>query len=127
METVAKIASIAVGGAAGAVLRHLINISPLAGWFGRFPFPTFLINVAGSFLVGFLLIMLTNRVSVSDNVRVAVIVGFLGAFTTFSTFEMEIYALVKERLFAMAFFYLVLSLTAGFVGLVAGIRIAEEI
>jgi CrcB protein len=51
----------------------------------------------------------------------AVIVGFLGAFTTFSTFEMEIYGLAKDRDFSMALLYLLLSVVAGFFGVAAGV------
>ena len=127
METFAKIISVAIGGAFGAVARYLINISPLAGIFEKFPFPTFLINITGSFLIGFLLILLTDKIAVGENFRMAVIVGFLGAFTTFSTFEMEIYGLMKERFFATAFLYLFLSVAVGFVGLVAGVELAKRI
>ena len=127
METFAKIISVAIGGAFGAVARYLINISLLAGIFEKFPFPTFLINITGSFLIGFLLILLTDKIAVGENFRMAVIVGFLGAFTTFSTFEMEIYGLMKERFFATAFLYLFLSVAVGFVGLVAGVELAKRI
>ena len=127
MEAFSKILSIAIGGAFGAVARYLINISPLAGLFDKFPFPTFFINVTGSFLIGFLLIVFTDKVEVGDNLRMAVIVGFLGAFTTFSTFEMEIYGLIKERFFVTAFAYLFLSVLIGFLGVAAGISIARKI
>src|SRR5688500_14086751 len=103
MEVLTKIAFVAGGGAFGAVARYLINISPLCRLFEKFPFLTFFINVAGSFLIGFLLIYMTNRITVSENLRLAVVVGFLGAYTTFSTFEMEIYELLKERFFGTAF------------------------
>lgn len=126
METFAKIISIGIGGAFGAIARYLINISPLAGLFEKFPFPTFFINITGSFLIGFLLILLTDKISVNDNFRMAVIVGFLGAFTTFSTFEMEVYGLMKERFFTTALIYLILSVAVGFVGLVAGIELAKR-
>lgn len=122
-----KILSVAVGGAFGAVARYLINISPLAGLFDKFPFPTFIINITGSFLIGFLLILLTDKVEVSENFRMALIVGFLGAFTTFSTFEMEIYGLLKERFTVTAFAYLFLSVLIGFLGVAAGISIARKI
>ena len=112
--------SVAVGGAAGAVARYLINASPLATAFDKFPLPTFVINVSGSFLIGFLLIVLTDKWDVGDNIRMAVIVGFLGAFTTFSTFEMEIYGLAKERDFTLAMLYLLMSVAAGFIGVAAG-------
>ncbi len=126
METTLKIFAIAVGGSAGAVARYLINASPLAGMFGKFPLPTFVINITGSFLIGFLMIVFTDKVVVSENVRMAVIVGFLGAFTTFSTFEIEIYGLVRERHFTTAFLYLFLSVFVGFVGVVAGVAAGKR-
>lgn len=127
METFARIMSVAVGGAFGAVARYLINISPLARLFEKFPFPTFFINITGSFLIGFLLILLTDKLAVSDNLRMAIIVGFLGAFTTFSTFEMEIYGLVQERQFVMAFLYFFLSVLVGFIGVVGGVALARKL
>ena len=125
LENAAKIFSVAVGGAFGAVARYFINISPLANLFEKFPFPTFFINVTGSFLVGFFLILLTDKVRVDVNVRMAIIVGFLGAFTTFSTFEAEISGLMKEAQYLLALAYLIFSISVGFIGLSAGIRLAE--
>ncbi len=127
MEAYTKVFSVAVGGALGAVARYLINVSPLATVFHNFPLPTFVINITGSFLIGFLLILLTDRFEVSDAIRMAVIVGFLGAFTTFSTFEMEIYGLSSEREYAIALLYLLLSVVAGFVAVFAGARLARVI
>ena len=125
MEASTKIISIAIGGALGAVARHLINVSPLATVFQNFPFPTFVINVSGSFLIGFLIILLTDRFEVSEALRMAVIVGFLGAFTTFSTFEMEIYGLGSEENYSTALLYLLLSVVAGFIAVLAGVRLAR--
>jgi len=127
LDTLANIFWVAIGGAVGAVLRHLINISPLSGVFEKFPFPTFVINVSGSFMIGFLLIFLTDKVTVSHNLRMALVVGFLGAFTTFSTFESEIFGLVRERYFLLAIVYLVSSVLVGFVGLVSGVELAKRI
>lgn len=121
LDTFWKILFVATGGAAGAVARYLINISSLSTLFDKFPLPTFVINVSGSFLMGLLLILLTDKWDVGNNIRMAIIVGFLGAFTTFSTFEMEIYGLVKERDITMALLYLVLSVAAGFLGVSAGV------
>ena len=122
-----KILFIAVGGSLGAVTRYLINISPLASVFGKFPLPTFLINITGSFLIGFLMIVFADKYVVNENVRMAVIVGFLGAFTTFSTFEMEIFGLVREREFVTGFLYLFLSVFVGFVGVVAGVELGRRV
>jgi len=126
VEILIKIISVAVGGAFGAVARYLINISPLANLFEKFPFPTFFINITGSFLIGFLLILLSDKFQVSENLRIAVIVGFLGAFTTFSTFEMEIYSLVRDRSLATAFIYLFMSVLIGFIGILAGVWLAKK-
>ena len=83
-------------------------------------------NVIGSFLIGFLLIIFADRIEISENLRFAVMVGFLGAFTTFSTFELEIWALVKEDNYFTALAYLILSVALGFFGLVAGIWLARK-
>ena len=125
METFTKITSVAVGGALGAVARHLINISPLANVFQKFPLPTFLINISGSFLIGFLLIVRTDKVQVSEALRMAVIVGFLGAFTTFSTFEMEMYGLIKDGNLFLTGVYLLASLAVGFLGVALGVNLGR--
>jgi len=127
VDIVYKILSIGAGGAFGAVARYLVNISPLSKVFEKFPLPTFLINVSGSFLIGFLLILFTDKIGVSENFRMAVLVGVLGAFTTFSTFELELYGLIKDGAYLIAFGYLFLSVLAGFIGVVAGITLAGKI
>ena len=127
MEAAFKILSVAIGGAFGAVARYLINISPLANLFEKFPFPTFFINITGSFLIGFLLIVLTDKIQVNDNMRMAIIIGFLGAFTTFSTFEIEIFGLMRERQLLTAFLYLALSIMVGFAGVVAGVALGRRV
>ena len=125
MEALTKISAIAIGGAFGAVARYLINVSPLAAAFEKFPLPTFVINITGSFLIGFLVIVLADRFDVGETIRMAVIVGFLGAFTTFSTFEMELYGLTSERDHTTAFLYLLLSVVVGFVAVVIGVRLGR--
>lgn len=126
METFGKIFAVAIGGAFGATARYLINLSPLAALFEKFPFPTFFINIAGSFLIGFALIIFTDKFPASENLRLAVVVGFLGAFTTFSTFEAETFELLRERFFATAFGYLFLSVLVGFVGVAAGVWLGKK-
>lgn len=126
MEALAKILSIGIGGAFGAIARYLINISPLNNVFAKFPFPTFFINILGSFLIGFFLILLTDKITVGENFRLAIIIGFLGSFTTFSTFEIELFGLIKDRSFVSAFIYLLLSVAIGFIGVLAGIWLARK-
>lgn len=127
METLTRILSIAIGGAFGAVARYLINVSPLQDYLKPFPFPTFFINITGSFLIGFLLILFTDKLPLYENLRFALMVGFLGAYTTFSTFELEIWGLIKENQFFMAFLYLFTSVLVGFIGVIAGVALARKI
>jgi len=122
-----RICYIAIGGALGSVARYLINISPLESISERFPYPTFLVNILGSFLIGFFLVLFTDRFSVGENLRFAILVGFLGAFTTFSTFELEIWEFVHENRYIAAFGYLFLSAAVGFVGVVLGMYLARKI
>lgn len=127
METWSKILLVAAGGAFGAVARYAVNVSPLAGALGRFPLPTFVINVVGSFLIGLCLVIFTDRFDVAENIRSAVLIGFIGAFTTFSTFELEIYTLIKDRLFLTAFTYIAASIVTGFIGVALGIELGKRI
>lgn len=126
MEYATKILAVACGGACGAVARYLINISPLAAIFGKFPLHTFLINISGSFLIGFMLVIFADKFTENENLRLALTIGFLGAFTTFSTFELEIFELVRERFFVTAFLYLSLSILIGFVGVAAGVWLGKR-
>lgn len=126
MEHLTKILSVGIGGACGAAARYLISISPLSNVFQKFPFPTFVINIAGSFLIGFLLVLFTEKFTVNENLRLAILVGLLGAFTTFSTFELEIFSLVRDRYFINAFIYLILSVIVGFAGVVSGVWSAKQ-
>ncbi|MBK8303801.1 MAG: CrcB family protein [Chloracidobacterium sp.] len=73
------------------------------------------------------MIVFADKWAVNENVRIAVIVGFLGAFTTFSTFEMEIFSLIRDREFMTGFLYLFLSVFVGFIGVVAGIELAKKL
>lgn len=122
-----NISGVAIGGACGAVARYLISVSPLANLFEKFPFPTFFINVVGSFLIGFLFVFTSEKFAAHENLRLAVSAGFIGAFTTFSTFELEIFELVREKLFLHAFAYLFLSVFIGFIAVSGGVWLAKRI
>lgn len=85
-----------------------------------FPMGTFAINVSGSFLIGFLMPLLTERLIVNPEWRMFLVVGFLGAYTTFSTFEYETGALLKDGEWMHASLYVTLSVFLGFAGLKLG-------
>jgi CrcB protein len=119
---------VGTGGSLGAIARYVT-----ARWAGtwldaRFPLGTFLINVSGSFLLGLLGGLLTARlVPRGDDVRLALGVGFLGAFTTFSTFEFETHALLEDGLWTAAFANILLSVALGLVALRAGLVLAKAL
>lgn len=125
MESLTKILAVAIGGACGATVRYLINFLPVQNLFGKFPFHTFFINVSGSFLIGLLLIVFNDKWVAYENLRIAVLIGFLGAFTTFSTFELEIWQLIEENQYPTAFAYLLASVLLGFGGVFAGIWLGK--
>lgn len=126
MENLTKIVAVGIGGAFGAIARYLINISPLSNIFQKFPFPTFTVNTLGSFLIGFLVVLFADKYTAHENLRIVLLVGFLGAFTTFSTFELEIFELLRERYFVTAFAYLFLSVLIGFIGVLGGVWLAKR-
>jgi CrcB protein len=98
-----QLLAVAAGGATGAVMRWLMaaGIQRMAG--GAFPWGTFAVNALGSFLLGFLFVWLIERSSASELMRLALTVGFLGAFTTFSTYSLESVRLLQEGAFTLAF------------------------
>lgn len=78
-----------LGGGAGSLARYVIATAIMARMGGRFPFGTVIINITGSFLIGLLMTLLTNRIGSSPNLRLLLVTGFLGGYTTFSSFEWE--------------------------------------
>jgi CrcB protein len=122
-DGIMKVLLVALGGSIGAVTRYLINISPVASFLQPFPFHTFLINVAGSFLIGFLAV----KFEISDMMKLLLITGFLGAFTTFSAFELETFELMRERNLLTAVLYVSLSFAFGFIGVALGVWLGRKI
>lgn len=117
---------VGVGGFAGAIARFLVarGVSSVAGT--RFPWGTFLINISGSFLLGILGAIVARRASPgSEAMRLALGVGFLGAFTTFSAFEFETHALLEEGSWVSATTYMFGSLLVGLIAVRIGILIGR--
>ena len=118
------VVAIAFGGALGAVARYSCQ-SAVHQWLGRsFPYGTLVVNVLGSFFMGVLFAWFSQRTSVNDELRAALLVGLLGAFTTFSTFSFETVLLLQAGAYWRAVGNMVLSvlLCVGFcwLGLVIG-------
>lgn len=127
METLTKYLAVAVGSAVGGMLRYYLGGSVLARLGGAFPLATFVINITGSFIIGFFLTLVSERISLSQPVRLAVAVGFVGAYTTFSTFEYETARLIEERHVMLALLNVILSVVVGFVAVWGGIIAARKL
>ena len=118
---------IAVGGAAGAVSRYLVQ-----GWVedlsdGRFPWGTFVVNVSGSFVLGVVFALAIDRAVLAPEVRVPLMVGFIGSYTTFATLMLESWRLVEDGALLYALGNLLLSVAVGMVALVAGLALGRVI
>jgi CrcB protein len=115
-----KYLMVGVGGFLGSVLRFWLG-SFIGGRLGaRFPYGTFVINVTGSFLIGMIVTVLAAKAHWSPNWRYLILIGFIGGYTTFSTFEFETLRLAQDGQMLMAILNVTLSVVVGFVGVWAG-------
>jgi len=118
---------VGLGGFVGANARFIVARLVGATFDTRFPLGTFVINISGSFLLGVLGTIVAQKVMPnSEAMRLALGVGFLGAFTTFSTFEFETHALVEDGSWLPATVNMFASLFVGFVAVRAGIVLAKS-
>jgi CrcB protein len=118
---------VGIGGFVGAIVRYALAVWIGQAWGRAFPLGTFVINVSGSFLIGLLMTLFTERYSFDPAWRLLFVVGFLGAYTTFSTFEYETGKLINDSEWLFAAMNVVLSVTAGFVALKFGEVLAKSI
>jgi len=119
--------AVAVGGAAGCCARY--GVTQLVQMFyGRnFPLATLIINVAGCLLMGFLFILTLDRLSVSPTLRMTMLTGVLGGFTTFSAFAMETLLLVEDGEHAYAVLYVAASVVLGLAAALLGAWLARSL
>lgn len=119
-----KYVIVGIGGCIGSIARFWVGSYIGARMGTRFPYGTFVVNISGSFLIGFSVTLLTAKANLSPNWRYFIPVGLIGGYTTFSTFEFETLRSVQDGLFVNASLNVVLSVLLGFiavwVGVVAG-------
>ena len=118
---------VAFGGAIGSVTRYLVG-----GWVASrlgsaFPYGTFAINITASFVVGFFLAFAEERVGLSPYWRLFVAVGFVGGYSTFSTFEYEGVRLLQEREVLLGCVYMIGSVVIGGIATIGGIAFGSWI
>jgi CrcB protein len=111
---------IAIGGAIGAIARYQVAAVIQARIPVGFPYGTFVVNVTGCLIMGFVTALLTERLVVHPNWRYLIPIGFVGAYTTFSTFELETFRAVTEGAWAVAGANVAASFVAGYLALWAG-------
>ena len=112
--------AIALAGALGALSRYGLD-GLIARRTSAFPWGTFVINVSGSFLLGLAFTLLTERYRIDPWLRSGLTIGFLGAYTTFSTLSLETYRLLEDGAYALAFANAVGSLATGLLALYVGV------
>lgn len=121
------IIAVSLGGILGANARYLVSVYVAERLGTAFPYGTLLINVSGSLVIGFFLTLVTERYTVDPVWRLFFATGFLGAYTTFSSYTFEAAQLMRDGAFGVAFVYLFGSVLAGMIGVFAGIAAAERL
>jgi CrcB protein len=114
------------GAGLGGVARYAAGAWIMQKYGGRFPIGTLLINVTGSLLIGLCMALLTERFHTNPNWRLFLVVGVLGGYTTFSSFEYELYEAVREGARWMGLAYLTASVALGYGGVCLGAWLARR-
>ena len=118
---------VAVGGAIGAALRHLVNLGSLRLVGVNYPWGTMAINIAGSLAMGVFIELLARRFNASNELRLFIATGILGGFTTFSAFSLD-FAVLWERGAALpALAYAIASVAGSILALFLGLWLARSL
>ena len=117
---------VVVGGGAGALARYVAASAIMTRFGGTFPLGTLVINVTGSFLIGFLMTVLTERLHLDPVWRLLLVVGFLGGYTTFSSFEWETFTAVRDGALWNGMLNVVSSVMLGYVAVWLGVFLARR-
>ncbi len=116
--------SVAIGGAIGAILRFLLSRFIGSTFSTVFPLGTFVVNISGSFLIGFFY-SIFDKIIATFEIRAFLLIGIIGAFTTFSTFVLETFNLFKDGEILQGFLNIFLSQVGGLISLFLGIVFAR--
>ena len=122
-----QILAIAGGGAIGALLRYWTSTGVYALVGRNFPYGTLVVNVLGSLAMGLLFVLLIERMAANSVWRAALLIGLLGAFTTFSTFSIETLNLMEEGAYGRALLNAVLSVVLCVVAAWLGVKLGRQI
>lgn len=125
VEHLQKYILIAVGGSLGSLTRYWIGSAVDERMGTKFPYGTFVINMTACLLIGFFLVFLGKRTELSPAWRFLIPVGFIGAYSTFSTFEWETFATLGSGAFFLAAVYVTLSVFLGLLAVWCGALLAR--
>lgn len=120
-----NLVSVFLGGGLGALMRFFMNSIIFKQT--NLPFATFFVNVAGSFLIGFLYVFFVNKSDINPALKLALTVGFCGGLTTFSTFSFEVFEMLSNNQFLYAFVYIILSIIICVIAVSIGVCCAKII
>jgi CrcB protein len=118
---------VAVGGAIGASLRHLVNLASLRLIGPAFPWGTMAVNIVGSLAMGVIIELLARRFNASIELRLFVATGILGGFTTFSSFSLDFAALWERGAALPALAYAIASVVGSILALFLGLWLARSV
>lgn len=116
---------VAIGGAIGSVCRYLVGVWTLRQFGPNFPWGTLAVNVVGSFAIGFLAELIVRRFGASPEMRLFLITGILGGFTTFSAFSLDLISLLERGSTAAGVTYLVASVAISLGAVLAGLALGR--
>ncbi len=114
------------GAGLGGLVRYVVGAAIMERYGGRFPLGTVVINITGSFLIGFLMTLFTDRLQLHPNWRLLLVTGFLGGYTTFSSFEYETLQAIRSGNPLVAGANVLVSVFVGFVAVWLGALIASR-
>ena len=118
---------IAIGGAFGAILRYVVGVFAAERFGSRFPVGTFTINISACFMIGFILEYLTRHTNMNPAWRYGFAIGFLGAYSTFSSFEWETWTELTRGVYWVGLLYVGASLIIGLLAVGLGSATARSI
>ena len=119
--------AVAFGGALGAMSRFWVYNAFVNWTSNKFPYATLTVNILGSFLIAVAFVLITERAQVSAEWRGVITVGFLGAFTTFSTFSLDTLGLLEQGQISTALIYIVSSVVVCIIAAWLGLTLAREL
>jgi CrcB protein len=122
---VKTLVAIGIGGALGALARYGLGTAVTDRTGAGFPWGTFIVNISGAFVLGLLFVVFTERLEIAEWLRAGITIGFLGAYTTFSTLALDSVLLAEDSRWAAAAFNAFGSVAAGLMAVLAGLALGR--